>query len=316
MKNKEILITGGTGSLGKVITKKLLELDVKGIRVYSRCEYKQWQMKKEFGTDKISYLIGDVRDEKRLSLAMKGVDIVINTAAMKQVPACEENPIEAIKTNVDGAINVIYAAIENNVKKVMHISTDKAVYPINLYGMTKGCTEKLFINANTYSPHGTIFSCCRYGNVIGSRGSVIPLFRKQAKTGVLKITDYEMTRFWINIDKVANFIIKRINSMDGQEIFVPVMPSAKIIDLASVIGPDCKIETIGIRDGEKMHEVLLTNEESSFTEVICKDQDSYYKITTKRINQVPFSYHSGDNIFLTKDQIKNIIDNTKIYDME
>jgi len=316
MKNKEILVTGGTGSLGKIIIKKLLKLNPKGIRVYSRDEYKQWLMRKEFGTKKISYLIGDVRDEKRMQLAMQGVDIVINTAAMKQVPACEENPIEAIKTNVNGSINIIHAAIENKVKKVMHISTDKAVYPVNLYGMTKGCTEKLFIHGNTYSPHTTTFSCCRYGNVIGSRGSVVPLFRKQKETGILNITDKKMTRFWIKLDDVAEFIIHKIKIMKGQEIFIPEMPSAAITDIAKVIGPSCKIKEIGIRDGEKIHEHLITNEESHFTEKIINGEKSYFKIGVNKINQDAFCYHSGDNVFLNEIQIYKTIKSTEIYDLD
>lgn len=316
LKNKEVLITGGTGSLGKVVARKLLQLGVRGIRVYSRDEYKQWQMRKEFGSEKISYLIGDIRDQGRLEMAMKGVDIVINTAAMKQVSACEENPVEAIKTNVIGSTSVIEAAIANNVQKVMHISTDKAVYPVNLYGMTKGCAEKLFINANIYSPHSTRFSCCRYGNVVGSRGSVIPLFRKQAKTGLLKVTDLSMTRFWIKLDQVGDFIIDRINEMEGGEIFVPQMPSAKITDIAKAIAPDCTTQVIGIRDGEKLHEVLLTEEESVFADLIMTNKINYYKIGTEKTRTSRFSYDSGDNTLLNVEQIKDIINNTKIYDMD
>ena len=265
-KGKEILVTGGTGSLGKTLTKILVrDCDPKGIRVYSRDEFKQWEMKKAFKNSSvpISYLIGDVRDYDRLLLAMRGVDIVIHTAAMKHIPICEENPIEAVKTNVLGSLNVIRASIVTLPERVMNVSTDKAVSPLNLYGMTKGCSESLFIHSNVYSackiPR---FSCCRYGNVIGSRGSIVPLFREQIKRdGTVTLTDERMTRFWISLEKVSIFLLNCITSMNGGEIFIPKMPSAKVINIVEAMAPGIEKKEIGVRLGEKVHEVLINEEE-------------------------------------------------------
>lgn len=269
-KNHEILITGGTGSLGKTLLKKLLtKYHPKGIRIFSRDEYKQWLLKQELASwnldGNVSFLIGDVRDYTRLKMAMKNVNVVYNTAAMKQVPACEYNPLEAVKTNITGSENVIKAAIENNVNRVMHVSTDKAVYPINLYGATKAVAEKLFVHANVYSAFKKPkFSCVRYGNVLGSRGSVIPLFKKQAKTGIVTITDFEMTRFWITLDEVSDFIIDNTFEGIGGDIFVPKMKSMDMLSLAKIIAPNCKYKVIGNRFGEKIHECLITKEEYAF----------------------------------------------------
>jgi len=266
--NKTILLTGGTGSFGKKFTRIALQkYNPKVIRIYSRGELKQQQMREQFqefyDDEKLRFFIGDVRDKNRLYRAMNGVDIVIHAAALKQVPACEYNPIEAVKTNIDGAANVIDAAIDNNVEKVMALSTDKAVHPVNLYGATKLVAEKLFIQGNSYSGgRKTIFSCVRYGNVVGSRGSVIPVFQRQKKKGKITITDENMTRFWITQEQAVRFIISCFEKMKGGEIFVPKIPSMKIIDLAEVIAPECKREVIGIRPGEKIHEVLLTEEEA------------------------------------------------------
>jgi FlaA1/EpsC-like NDP-sugar epimerase len=271
IKRAEILITGGTGSLGKTLISQLLtDWNPVGIRIYSRDEFKQWELKqiieKDFPGAPVSFLIGDVRDKNRLSRAMNGVNIVINAAAMKQVPACEYNPIEAIKTNIDGAINIIDAAIDNKVHKVMHISTDKAVYPVNLYGATKTVAEKLFMQANVYSPGRTLFSCCRYGNVIASRGSIIPLILEQAKTGEVTLTHEAMSRFFIHLPKVADFIIDHLTKMEGGEIFISKMPSIRIVNLIKALAPEAKIKVTGIRPGEKLHEILITYEESEFTE--------------------------------------------------
>ena len=265
MDDKVILVTGGTGSFGKKFTRTVLrEHSPKATRIFSRGELLQLQMRQLFEDDpRLRFFIGDVRDKGRLSRAMHGVDIVVHAAALKQVPACEYNPIEAIRTNIDGAANVIDAAIDNNVEKVLAISTDKAVHPINLYGATKLVAEKLFTQGNTYAgKSGTRFSVVRYGNVVGSRGSVIPLFLKQRENGKITITDERMTRFWITLDQGVHFVLDCIDRMHGGEVFVPKIPSMKLIDLADAIAPGAKKEITGIRPGEKINEVLLTEEEA------------------------------------------------------
>lgn len=261
---KNILLTGGTGSFGKKFTEVVLrEFNPNSLRIYSRGEFNQYQMKQEFNDKRLRFLIGDVRDRERLYRAMNGIDIVVHAAALKQVPACEYNPIEAVKTNIDGSVNVIDAAIDNSVEKVMAISTDKAVHPVNLYGATKMVAEKLFVQGNTYTGKGrTRFSCVRYGNVIGSRGSVIPLFKEQKKEGTLTITDERMTRFWLTLDQGVHFVLDSIQRMTGGEIFVPKIPSMKITDLADAIAPEAKKEFTGIRPGEKLHEIMITEDES------------------------------------------------------
>lgn len=309
--NTEILITGGTGSLGKAITKKLIEnYKPRGIRIYSRDEFKQWVMQNELkkkGYDKnIDFLIGDVRDKDRLSRAMNRVNLVFNAAAMKQVPACENNPIEAVNTNINGARNIIDTAIDNKVGIVMHISTDKAVYPINLYGATKTVAEKLFLHSNNYTGgHNTIFSVCRYGNVIGSRGSIVPLFLEQAKNGRITITDKRMSRFWITLDTVADFIIQAAMTTDGNEIFIPRMSSVMISDVISVLAPGIPIDEIGIRKGEKLHECLITSEESEYAKIY----DNMW-IINKNIKEEMcdrWSYTSDNNIFLKESEIRELI---------
>lgn len=262
-----ILLTGGTGSFGKHFCKVMLEkYHPKTIRVYSRDELKQHEMRQVFGEDTIRYFIGDVRDVDRLKRAMEGVDIVVHAAALKQVPACEYNPFEAVKTNIHGAENIIDAAIDAGVKKVVALSTDKAVNPTNLYGATKLCAEKIFIQGNSYSgSRGTRFSCVRYGNVIGSRGSVIPLFKDQKKTGKVTITDDRMTRFWITLDQAVELVVMALQHAQGGEIFVPKIPSMKVTDLAKAVAPECEIERIGIRPGEKLHESLIMEEEGRNT---------------------------------------------------
>jgi len=262
-----VLVTGGTGSFGRKFVEILLnEYRPKKLIVFSRDELKQHEMRQVF-PDKpgspLRYFIGDVRDRDRLERAFHGVDIVVHAAALKQVPACEYNPIEAIKTNVVGGTNVIEAAIDQRVKKVLALSTDKAVNPANLYGATKLCAEKLFVQGNAYSGDvGTIFSCVRYGNVVGSRGSVIPLFMEQRKTGRITITDPRMTRFWLTLDQGVRFVINCIEQMHGGEVFVPKIPSMNIMDLAAAIAPECEITHMGIRPGEKLHEVLLSEDEA------------------------------------------------------
>lgn len=262
-----ILLTGGTGSFGKHFCKTMLEkYHPKTIRVYSRDELKQHEMRQVFGEEVIRYFIGDVRDADRLKRAMEGSDIVVHAAALKQVPSCEYNPFEAIKTNINGAENVIDAAIDAGVRKVVALSTDKAVNPINLYGATKLCAEKIFVQGNSYSgSRGTRFSCVRYGNVIGSRGSVIPLFREQKKTGKVTITDSRMTRFWITLDQAVELVVTALIQTQGGEIFVPKIPSMRVIDLAKAVAPECEIEIIGIRPGEKLHESLIMEEEGRNT---------------------------------------------------
>jgi UDP-N-acetylglucosamine 4,6-dehydratase/5-epimerase len=260
-----VLITGATGSFGKRCVKTLLDqYRPKKIIVFSRDELKQHDMRTSgYNHESLRYYIGDVRDVDRLRRAMVGVDIVIHAAAMKQVPACEYNPIEAVKTNVDGSKNVIEAALDCGVKRILALSTDKAVSPVNLYGATKLVAEKLFIQANSYSGAGaTRFACVRYGNVVGSRGSVIPLFIDQLKTGFFTVTDPCMTRFWITLDEGVRFVLNSIEAMHGGEVFVPKIPSTSIMDLVRAIGPACEVREIGIRAGEKLHECLISEDES------------------------------------------------------
>ncbi len=267
---QNILITGGTGSFGKRFVEIVLrEYRPKRLIVFSRDELKQHDMRQKFpdgAGSSMRYFLGDVRDSERLRRAFVDVDIVVHAAALKQVPACEYNPFEAILTNVVGAKNVIDAAIDRDVKKVLAISTDKAVNPVNLYGASKLCAEKLFVHGNSYSGGGsTIFSCSRYGNVIGSRGSVIPLFQEQAKRGRLAITDQRMTRFWLTLEQGVRFVIDCISKMKGGEIFVPKVPSMGIVQLAKAVAPEANIDYVGIRPGEKLHEVLVSEDEARYT---------------------------------------------------
>lgn len=269
-RGKTILVTGGTGSFGRYFTKVMLEkYHPKAIRIFSRDELKQHEMRQVFPDDEDSsmrYFIGDVRDLDRLKRAMQGVDFVVHAAALKQVPSCEYNPFEAVKTNIYGTQNVIDAAIDAGVEKAIAVSTDKAVNPVNLYGATKLCAEKIFIQGNAYSSSsGSRFSCVRYGNVIGSRGSVIPLFEQQKKQGRVTITDERMTRFWITLDQAVELVIKGFMHMQGGEIFLPRIPSMRVKDLARAVAPGCKVDVIGIRPGEKLNEVLITEEEGRNT---------------------------------------------------
>jgi len=315
----EYLITGGTGSLGKALTNHLLKNNIaKGIRIFSRGETLQWEMKNEleqkFGKDiPISFLIGDIRDKSRLKMALKGVDICIHAAALKHIQVGEKDPMECIKTNVIGSSNVLEAAIANNVKKVMAISTDKAVEATTLYGATKFCSEKLFLNGNVYSgDNKTKFSVCRYGNVLGSRGSIVPLFRKQfAETGKITITHKDMTRFWITLENAVEFILHSIDDMQGKEMFIPQMASAKVTDIAKAIVPLAEFIETGIRPGEKMHEILINKEESKkSTKQLSRGciMSKRYAIKEGLIKKEPFEYTSNNNSWwLTTKDIQNMI---------
>lgn len=263
-----ILVTGGTGSFGKKFIEIMLrDYHPARLIVFSRDELKQHEMRVGgFNHPSLRYFIGDVRDLRRLRRAMHGVDVVVHAAALKQVPACEYNPMEAINTNILGSSNVVEAALDMGVNKVLALSTDKAVNPVNLYGTTKLAAEKLFVQSNAYAAGtATRFSCVRYGNVAGSRGSVIPIFIQQRENGKLKITDDRMTRFWLTLEQGARFVIRCMEQMLGGEVFVPKIPSMKILDLANVIAPEADVEIIGIRPGEKLHEVLIHEDEARST---------------------------------------------------
>ncbi len=262
-KNKVILVTGGTGSFGRRYVKHLIEQsEAKKIIVFSRDERKQHQMQQELHDSRLRFFLGDVRDLPRLERALYGVDIVVHAAALKQIPMLEYNPFEAVKTNIIGSQNVIDAAIDLSVKKVLLISTDKAAQPINLYGSTKLCAEKLFINGNSYSRGQTSLSCVRYGNVIGSRGSIVETLMNNREAKKVFITDERMTRFWITYDQAMGLVDFALHSMIGGEIFIPKIPSMKLVDLFMALTPQAEREIVGIRPGEKLHEVLLTNEEA------------------------------------------------------
>jgi UDP-N-acetylglucosamine 4,6-dehydratase len=266
--NQVVLVTGGTGSFGKKFIRIMLDqFHPKKIIVYSRDELKQHEMRANgFDHPSLRYFIGDVRDRERLGRAMHGVDIVVHAAALKQVPACEYNPMEAIKTNIMGTSNVVEAALDAGVQKVLALSTDKAVNPVNLYGATKLAAEKLVVQSNAYAAGtATRYACTRYGNVVGSRGSVVPVFLAQRKGGKITVTDERMTRFWLSLEQGVHFVTRCIEQMHGGEVFVPKIPSTKVIDLAHAIAPDAEIEVIGIRPGEKLHEVLVSEDEARTT---------------------------------------------------
>jgi UDP-N-acetylglucosamine 4,6-dehydratase len=260
-----VFVTGGTGSFGKKFAEIMLrDYHPQKLVIFSRGELKQHEMRASgFDHQSLRYFIGDVRDESRLRRAMNGADIVVHAAALKQVPACEYNPVEAVATNINGARNVVDAALDTGVQKVLALSTDKAVNPVNLYGATKLVAEKLFVQANSYSGSGpTRFSCVRYGNVLGSRGSVIPVFRAQRSSGRVTVTDLRMTRFWMTIEQGVRFVIRCIEGMHGGEVFVPKIPSMSIVDMAAAIAPGCTMIPVGIRAGEKLHEVLIAEDEA------------------------------------------------------
>jgi len=265
---KTLLVTGGTGSFGRMFVElALTRHEPKRIIVFSRDELKQHDMRLQLNDPRVSFFIGDVRDRERLYRAFRAhVDVVVHAAALKQVPACEYNPFEAIKTNVLGAQNIIDAAIDCGVPRVLALSTDKAVNPVNLYGATKLCAEKLFVQGNAYAGASvTRFSCVRYGNVVGSRGSVIPLFLEQKRSGKITITDRRMTRFWLTLEQGVELVVNCIGAMHGGEVFVPRIPSMSVMDLATAIAPGCRIDVTGIRPGEKLHEVLVSSDEARRT---------------------------------------------------
>jgi UDP-N-acetylglucosamine 4,6-dehydratase len=264
---RTILLTGGTGSFGQHFTRTALERwNPAAIRVFSRDELKQSEMARTIDDPRLRFLLGDVRDRDRLRRAVDGVDIVIHAAALKQVPACEYNPFEAVRTNILGAQNIAEVCIDAGIPRAMALSTDKAVSPVNLYGATKLCAERLFVQANVYAgAHETRLSCVRYGNVVGSRGSVVPLFTDQAPSGELTVTDERMTRFWITLDQAVQFVADSIERMQGGELFIPKIPSMRVVDLAEAIAPGARIRYTGIRPGEKLHEALLTPEEARHT---------------------------------------------------
>lgn len=323
---KSILVTGGTGSFGKKFIKTVLNKhpEIKRIVIYSRDEFKQFMMQNmpEFKehTDKLRFFIGDVRDKERLYRALEGIDMVVHAAALKQVPACEYNPFEAVKTNVLGAQNIIDACIDKGVKRVVALSTDKACAPVNLYGATKLCSDKLFIQGNAYSgPNGTKFSVVRYGNVAGSRGSVIPFFQKLVADGAteLPITDMKMTRFWLKLEQAVEMVLKALEDMHGGELYVKKIPSMRMPDLAKAIAPNLKLVEVGIRPGEKIHEQMIVPADAHKTvdlgeyyvilpEIPRKDISEFYK-DAKKV-PVDFEYNSGNNDrWLTIEDMKNLI---------
>lgn len=267
LKGKSVLITGGTGSFGKAFVNRVLEDDeVSKLVVFSRDELKQFEMAEKINSPKLRYFLGDVRDYQRLLRATDGIDVIVHAAAMKQIPASEYNPMEAIKTNVMGAENIVNVSIQNGIQRVVALSTDKAANPANLYGATKLCSDKLMVAGNVLAgSHDTKFSAVRYGNVLGSRGSVIPFFLEKAKTGSIPITDERMTRFWLTIQEGVTFVLDTFERMHGGEIFVPKIPSFKVTDVARVVCPGVPTKIIGIRPGEKLHEVMITEDDSNST---------------------------------------------------
>lgn len=329
LNGKSILVTGGTGSFGHQFVSYVLEhYEPKKIIIYSRDEYKQFVMQNEYKNhpqaDKLRFFIADVRDKERLYRAFDGVDYVVHAAALKQVPSCEYNPMEAVKTNINGAMNIVDAALDCGVKRVVALSTDKAVNPINLYGGTKLVSDKLFIAANAYAGEKNVnFSIVRYGNVAGSRGSVIPFFRNIVANGgtSLPITDYRMTRFWISLEQGVELVIKALSEAKGGETFISKIPSFKITDLAQAILPGCEMPEVGIREGEKLHEIMVTREDSLLTYEYDKhfivyphfdwwDKD---KIQTggKKVEQ-GFEYSSGKNTeWLSVDDLKELLKNVE-----
>ncbi len=316
LNNSTVLITGATGSFGNAFVRFLLKKPVKAIRIFSRDEFKQDLMAKQLNDKRLRFLLGDVRDLERLKMATRGVDVLVHAAALKQIPAAEYNPMEPIKTNILGTKNVIDACLENSVKKAILISSDKAAHPINLYGATKLCAERLFIQANVYTgKRKTRFSVVRYGNVLGSRGSVVPLFIKQKEKGLLTITHEGMTRFWITLDQACKLVGKMIGKMKGGEIFIPLLPSINVVDLAYAIAPKAKLKVTGIRPGEKLHEELVTEEESSRitklkNHMIINPQYPYWKTQQSKRGRPRklFSYTSGNNTWwLKRSELKKML---------
>ena len=318
LNDKVILVTGGTGSFGQKFTRTVLEEhNPKAIRIFSRGELLQYEMNLKFNDPRLRFFIGDVRDRERVYRAMSGVDIAVHAAALKQVPTAEYNPIEAVRTNIDGSVNVIDAAIDSGVKKIIAMSSDKAANPVNLYGATKLVMERLITQANVYTgTKKSAFSCVRYGNVVGSRGSVGPLFLQQIKSGAITITDETMTRFWITLEQGVRLVIDSIERMQGGEVFVPKIPSMKVTDLADAIATGLKRKIIGIRPGEKLHETLITEDEARHTQ----EFDTYYviepefsfwqEVDLKGGKSLPgsFTYTSANNSrWLSQDELKGMM---------
>jgi UDP-N-acetylglucosamine 4,6-dehydratase len=323
---KSILVTGATGSFGKRFLKTVLEhCKPRRLVAFSRDELKQFELREQLKSPKLSFMLGDVRDKERLYRAIDGIEIVVHAAAMKQVPAAEFNPMEAIKTNIIGAENVINVCIDQGVKRVIALSTDKAANPANLYGATKLCADKLFIAGNALSErHRTLFSVVRYGNVIGSRGSVIPFFIQQRATGVIPITDPRMTRFWITLAQGVQFVLDSIERMRGGEIFVPKIPSMKVSEVAEVVAPGCKTKIIGIRAGEKLHEIMITQDDALYTAEFENhyaiqpaarwwDREEYLKAVRGKAVAEDFQYSSNTNpTWLTREQLAGILKHEEI----
>lgn len=317
-RGKTLLVTGGTGSFGKKFIARILKEDIKKVIVFSRDELKQYEMAQEFRDPRVRFFIGDVRDKDRLYRAFDGVDIVVHAAALKHVGACEYNPFEAVKTNINGAQNIIEASIDRNVKRVIALSTDKACSPINLYGATKLASDKLFVAANSYAGgKDTRFSVVRYGNVVGSRGSVVPFFKKIRETGEIPVTDERMTRFWITLEQGVQFVLDSLDRMQGGEIFVPKIPSMKVTDLAMAIAPECEIKIVGIRPGEKLHEAMITEDDARHT----IEYEKYYVIQPEfpwwsnadfkrgQLLNEDFSYTSDNNTdWLTVEQLRELVE--------
>jgi UDP-N-acetylglucosamine 4,6-dehydratase len=318
-RESSVLITGGTGSFGKKCAEILLqEYHPRRVIIFSRDELKQHDMQAAgLNHPSLRYFLGDIRDRERLHRAMRDVQVVIHAAALKQVPACEFNPIEAVKTNVNGAQNIVEACIDAGVKRVLGLSTDKAVNPVNLYGATKLCAEKLLVQGNAYSvAGGTRFACTRYGNVLGSRGSVIPVFLKQRATGKITITDRRMTRFWLTLDQGVRFVLDCIERMTGGEVFVPKIPSMKILDLADAIAPGCDIDFVGIRPGEKLHEMMISRDEARHTlelddRYIIQPEHSWWDTggwPTAKSTAEGFEYASDTNTtWMSVEELQNIV---------
>lgn len=323
LNGKTVLVTGGTGSFGQAfVTRLLLDFSISKVIIFSRDELKQFEMKEKFLDPRIEFVLGDVRDLARLIEVSSGVDLLVHAAAMKQIGAAELNPMEAIKTNILGAENIVKSALQNKVGRVVALSTDKAANPANLYGATKLCSDKLMIAGNKLSKNQTSkFSVVRYGNVLGSRGSVIPLFKEQRKTGTVTVTDEKMTRFWLTLSEGVDLVLKSLEIMIGGEIFVPKIPSFKVIDVAKVVAPDAKIKITGIRPGEKMHELMITEDDAWYT----REYDSYYLILSpdlmqksNHINQgvkvsENFRYSSDSNkTWHTQETFRNVLETNGI----
>ena len=320
---KRIFLTGGTGSFGSAFVSKLLGTDPDSeIVIYSRDELKQFEMDGFFRSSRLKFILGDVRDEKRVIESSKNCDVIVHAAAMKQIVASEKNPLEAIKTNILGATNIISAAIENKISKVLALSTDKAANPVNLYGATKLCSDKLMTSAN-YLPGNlaTKFSVVRYGNVLGSRGSVIPFFKSKIGSGNIPITDERMTRFWITLDQTVDFVITSLDLMIGGEIFVPRIPSFKVVDIAKILAPEVPIKIIGIRPGEKLHELMITQDDAFYT-VKMKDRyvilspelktSSYYEKISEPVGD-EFVYASDTNdLWFTDKSFEEVLRTSKL----